>query len=254
MNQNYSIAWLKNKYEKEDVLKFIYFLGHTKKYGQDIGSFCFSQWFESSFVVNGVTYKTSEHWMMAQKALLFGDNNTFKKIVDCNKPGEAKALGRQVANFNENIWLESRFEIVCIGNIHKFNQNQDLGEYLLKTGNRILVEASPVDTVWGIGMSKDNRKIGNIHSWKGLNLLGFSLMEVRDFLYNFGFFSNLDNDLTAPWIECPDIDREDIFWKTSKGENIIFKFLRAYNNMTHKEKVIYKLSNPIPYYWKDFLN
>lgn len=201
MKQHYNIEWLIEKFESGDSLKFLYFWGHTKKHDQDVGNFCFSQWFESSFEVNGLTYKTTEHWMMAQKALLFNNKEIFEKIVSSDKPGEAKELGRQVIGFDENIWTENRFEIVRLGNIHKFNQNRDLGDYLLKTGNRILVEASPVDTIWGIGLTKDSNEIDNIYAWRGLNLLGFALMETRDFLNKFGFSSDLTNDIIVSHIK-----------------------------------------------------
>lgn len=191
MKQHYNIEWLIESIENDDSLKFLYFWGHTKKHDQEVGNFIFSQWFESPFMVNGLIYKTTEHWMMAQKAKLFNDENIFGQIINCDKPGEAKELGRQVIGFDENTWTKKRFEIVRIGNIHKFHQNRNLGEYLLKTGNRILVEASPVDTIWGIGLTKDSHDIDNVYSWRGLNLLGFALMETRDFLTKFGFDSSL---------------------------------------------------------------
>ena len=195
MKQRYNIEWLTDRFEKRDALKFLYFWGHKKKQDQDIGNFCFSQWFECSFMVNRLTYKSAEHWMMAQKALLFNNKEIFEKIVKCNNPGEAKELGRQVKGFDEKTWTENRYEIVRLGNIHKFNQNLDLGSYLLNTGNRILVEASPVDTIWGIGLNRFNKEINNIYAWKGLNLLGFALMETRDFLKEFGFIPDLTDDM-----------------------------------------------------------
>lgn len=252
MRQHYDIEWLTDRFENGDYLKFLYFWGHTKKHGQDAGNFCFSQWFESSFIVNGLTYKTTEHWMMAQKALLFDNKEIFEKIVNCDKPGEVKELGRQVIGFDENTWSENRFEIVRLGNIHKFNQNQNLGEYLLKTGNRILVEASPVDTIWGIGLTKDSNEIEDIYAWRGLNLLGFALMETRDFLNNFGFFSDLKNNLIAPWTKFPDKDDNDMFWGMGKGEQFMIEFSQTFNNMTDKEKRIYELTNPEPYNWRGF--
>lgn len=252
MRQHYNIEWLIDKSENGGYLKYLYFWGHTKKHNQDVGNFCFSQWFEGAFKVNGLVYKTTEHWMMAQKALLFDDKEIFEKIVNSDKPGEAKELGRQVVGFDENIWAENRFEIVRLGNIHKFNQNRDLGDYLLKTGNRILVETSPVDTIWGIGLTKESNEIDNLYAWRGLNLLGFALMETRDFLKDFGFFSDLKCDLIAPWIVYPDIDHKDVFWKMGKGEKYITKFLQMYHKLSDKEKTVFKLTNPEPYVWKGF--
>lgn len=182
MSNKYNINWLIKEQENNENLKFIYFWGNENKYNEDVGKFCFSQWFESHFIVDNITYKTSEHWMMAQKAKLFNDQVTFTKIISCKKPGEAKELGRQVLNFDEEIWNNNRFEIVKSGNIHKFSQNKKIEEYLKKTGDRILVEASPVDVIWGNGLSQDSKNISNISEWRGLNLLGFILMEVRDLL------------------------------------------------------------------------
>lgn len=186
MTPHYDITWLKEKIERGETVKFLYFWGHTNKYNEKAGKFCFSQWFNCPFVVDGITYPTAEHWMMAQKALLFGDKINFDKIVNCEKPGEAKELGRQVLGYDDVIWNEKKFEIVKQGNIHKFRQYPELADYLLHTENRVLVEASPVDRIWGIGLAQDNQDITNVDAWQGENLLGFALMEVRDYLKEFG--------------------------------------------------------------------
>lgn len=240
------------RFESGESLKFLYFWGHTKKPNQDIGSFCFSQWYYSPFTVNGLIYKTTEHWMMAQKAKLFDNVEIFKLIVDCDKPGEAKELGRQVVGFDEDTWIRNRYEIVRLGNIHKFNQNRDLGDYLLKTSSRILAEASPIDTIWGIGLTKDSADIENIYSWRGLNLLGFALMETRDFLTDFGFFEPLKTDLVAPWIKFPNIVSSDMFWRMGDGEQFIVNFSKKYNALSDKDKTIFRLSNPEPIDWIGF--
>lgn len=185
MKSQYNINWLTAKYESSENLKFLYFWGNTKKTEQ-IDKSCFSQWYDSPFEVAGTTYKTAEHWMMAQKALLFNDKKAFDKIVSSQKPGEAKEFGRAILGFDEAKWSENKFEIVKTGNIYKFSQNAELADYLIKTGDRILVEASPVDTIWGIGLAQDNPDINNIYAWRGENLLGFALMEARDYLINSG--------------------------------------------------------------------
>lgn len=160
--------------------KFIFFWGHQPSKDGSITNTCFSQWWKSSFIVNDINYKTAEHWMMAKKAELFKDKEVLNKIINCASPAEAKKLGREVKNYNEEIWLENRFQIVKQGNFEKFNQNNQLKEYLLKTNNRVIVESSPVDDIWGIGMASDHNDINNPEKWRGLNLLGFALMEVRD--------------------------------------------------------------------------
>lgn len=161
-------------------LKFLFFWGHQSSKDGSITKACFSQWYESSFTVDGITYKTAEHWMMAKKVALFNDFIALQKIVIANTAAEAKKLGREVLNYDEATWLKYRFEIVKEGNLHKFKQNKHIGEFLLNTKNRVLVEASPVDAIWGIGMASDHDNINNPSAWRGLNLLGFALMEVRD--------------------------------------------------------------------------
>lgn len=160
--------------------KYLFFWGHQPNKDGSISKTCFSQWWLSSFEVDNVTYKTAEHWMMAKKAELFNDNEIAEKIILADSPAEAKKLGREVKNYVDSVWLENRFEIVRQGNFYKFSQNKSLKEFLINTKERILVEASPVDPIWGIGMATDHKEVNNPEKWKGLNLLGFALMEVRD--------------------------------------------------------------------------
>ena len=129
--------------EKEDWKKedFVFFWGHRK--GKKIGKTCFSQWYEIEFEVDGHKYNCAEQYMMAQKAWLFKDIEIFGKILDATDPKVIKALGREVRNFDPKIWNKHKFEIVVKGNISKFADNPELKEFLLSTGNKILVEASP---------------------------------------------------------------------------------------------------------------
>lgn len=160
--------------------KYLFFWGHTPKQEGVIDKSCFSQWFPASFEVDGITYPTAEHFMMAEKARLFHDTETLPKILNASHPNEAKKLGRLVANFNGSIWEQHRFKIVTDGNLAKFAQNEPLREFLLNSGERILVEASPYDRIWGIGLAADNDKAQDPLQWRGLNLLGFALMAVRE--------------------------------------------------------------------------
>lgn len=123
---------------------------------------------------------TAEHHMMYQKAILFADEGSAKRLLSAKNPGEAKAIGREVSGFDQEIWNEHRFNIVVNANLSKFSSTPKLKEFLLSTGDRVLVEASPVDKIWGIGLAQDNPSCENPNSWKGENLLGFALMEVRD--------------------------------------------------------------------------
>lgn len=176
----YNLQWLLNKVEKKESIKYLFFWGHAPSKDGSITKSCFSQWWQSAFVVAGVKYATAEHWMMAKKAELFGDKEILQKILAAKSPAEAKKLGRKVQNFDPKVWGDNCFDIVCEGNYHKFSQHEDLKEFLLNTKNRILVEASPVDNIWGIGMAQDNDHAENPRLWKGSNLLGFALMEVRN--------------------------------------------------------------------------
>ncbi len=162
-------------------MEYVFFWGHRKP-ESGVAETCFSQWYESMFEVDGVVYQTAEHFMMAEKARLFGDYESERRILSADNPGAAKMIGRCVRGFDERKWMENRMSIVVNANFMKFGQNRELKEYILNTGNRILVEASPVDSIWGIGLAADNRDAENPNLWKGLNLLGFALMEVRGLL------------------------------------------------------------------------
>jgi len=117
--------------------------------------------------------------MMAAKAMLFGDAETAERIRAAPHPGAAKALGRQVRGFDEQRWAERRFSLVVTGNLAKFGQHPELRDFLLGTGSTILVEASPLDRIWGSGLTVDDEHAASPADWSGLNLLGFALMEVR---------------------------------------------------------------------------
>lgn len=167
------------RFNKGERFAFVHFWGHRPRADGRPSNSCFSQWFESPFQLDGVIYATAEHFMMAEKARLFGDDATCSRILQAQDPGTAKALGRQVAGYDEAAWVARRFEAVVQGNHAKFSQNPELGAYLRNTGSQVLVEASPVDPVWGIGLGKDDPRAGDPNTWQGLNLLGFALMAVR---------------------------------------------------------------------------
>jgi ribA/ribD-fused uncharacterized protein len=161
--------------------EYLLFWGHqAPKTG--VNKSCFSQWFEAEFKVDGLRYRTAEHFMMAAKARLFDDTQTCDRILAARTPGEAKKLGREIRGFDEAAWVEARLDIVTQGNIEKFAQNAALGAFLLGTGHQVLVEASPVDPVWGIGLAATDPAAQDPRAWRGLNLLGFALMAARDAL------------------------------------------------------------------------
>lgn len=155
------------------------FWGHRPRKDGKISDACFSQWWPCSFVIEGVTYTTAEQWMMASKARMFGDAEAEDRIMALEDPGKIKAIGRQVRGFVQAAWDAACFDLVTDGNVAKFGQDSKLKKYLLATGDDVLVEASPYDTVWGIGLSRDAPDVQNPRAWRGQNLLGFALMRAR---------------------------------------------------------------------------
>lgn len=179
----YNLPWLLEKIQMGETPKFLFFWGHQPSKDGQITASCFSQWWESSpFLVEGITYTSAEHWMMAQKALLFDDHVSFDKILVAKTPAKAKNLGRKVQNFDLELWKKKCFDVVTAGNVHKFGQDPDLKTFLLNTQDRVLVEASPLDPIWGIGLAASDPKAQDPEQWEGLNLLGFALMAARDIL------------------------------------------------------------------------
>ncbi len=170
---------LQEQVRKGHPFKYLCFWGHTPKHKDIVDKSCFSQWYPSVFEVDGYTYQNAEQFMMAQKAKLFEDDEIFEKILKAENPKKVKALGRLVKNYNEEMWLERRFEIVVQGNLAKFSQNLDLKQFLLNTSDSVIVEASPVDKIWGIGLATEDENAERPLLWNGLNLLGFALMDVR---------------------------------------------------------------------------
>ena len=160
-------------------VKYLHFWGHRARADGRVGASCLSQWWPSPFTVDGLTYSTAEHWMMARKARLFGDAEAERRVLAADHPALAKKAGRQVRGFDDAIWARERFGIVVEGSVHKFTAHADLREFLLGTGERVLVEASPVDRIWGIGLAADDAAAADPERWRGPNLLGFALMEAR---------------------------------------------------------------------------
>ncbi len=171
---------LMNRIEKGKTFEFVLFWGHTVSDDGTVNKTCMSQWYPASFEVDGSVYPTAEHYMMAGKARLFNDGEILDQIINCDTPKTAKALGRKVRGFNKDIWENNRMDIVTTGNLAKFTQNGKLREFLLNTSDKVLVEASPYDRIWGIGMGASHEDAENPEKWRGKNLLGFALMQVRD--------------------------------------------------------------------------
>lgn len=166
-----------------EAFNFIFFWEETPEHESVIGANCLSQWYEAPLVIDGVRYLTAEHFMMAEKARLFNDQFALQQILAANHPRLAKQIGRKVLNFDEKLWNQHSVEIVTHGNFAKFSQNQELQEYLITTHGKVLVEASPYDKIWGIGLARNEAAARNPTQWQGLNLLGFSIMKARAQLF-----------------------------------------------------------------------
>ncbi|MCT4596853.1 MAG: NADAR family protein [Vallitalea sp.] len=183
-NKDYSLKYNLKKvqadFRKGDNNKYIFFWGHRPSVDKKIIKSCMSQWWKSSFNIGIDEYCCMEQYMMAEKARLFNDHEIEERILNNKSPKQIKELGRQVRGFDDNIWKKYSPSIVLNGNFAKFIQNEKLKQYLISTKDSVLVEASPYDKIWGIGLSADHENATNPLLWKGQNLLGFALMEVRD--------------------------------------------------------------------------
>lgn len=177
----YSRSWLIERIRKGEPVEYLFFWGHQPSPDDRITSSCLSQWWPCDFSDRWV-YCSTEQYMMARKAELFQDYEILQKIRTETDPKAIKKLGRQVHDFDPAVWDKVKFQYVIAGNDLKFSQNQELANFLLSSGNAILVEASPNDCIWGIGMGKNDPASNNPEKWNGENLLGFALMEVRDHL------------------------------------------------------------------------
>jgi ribA/ribD-fused uncharacterized protein len=146
----------------------------------------FSNWYESKYELtvdeDTIEFNCSEQQYMAAKALCFNDAESYNKIMESDDPRVQKAIGQKVKNYDDSVWAAARYDAMLLSVYLKFSQNKDLQKILLDTGNKILCEASPFDIVWGIGMGADHPDILDQSKWKGQNLLGEALMEIRELI------------------------------------------------------------------------
>lgn len=173
----YTIQKLLKKYTRED---FVFFWHEYPQ--KPVSKTCLSNWYDCYFYVSGIKYFTTEQYMMASKALLFNDLNIYQQIFQAHTPQEFKNLGKQVNNYNDDVWNLHKDRIMIEGLYAKFSQNVELKDFLLSTEDKILVEASPYDKIWGIALDEDDDRVTDPSQWQGENHLGFALMTVRDLL------------------------------------------------------------------------
>ncbi|MEO6122549.1 MAG: NADAR family protein, partial [Ilumatobacteraceae bacterium] len=148
-NQAWTMEQLLASEAAGERVKYLPFWGHEPPADGSIGAHVLSQWFPHPFESDGVRYPTAEHFMMAAKARLFGDDERFASILNARSPGEAKKLGREVRGFVTDVWDGECVAIVRAGSIAKFGSTPEMSAYLIGTGRRVLVEASPRDLIWG---------------------------------------------------------------------------------------------------------
>lgn len=187
-------VWDKNYLIKlgENRPELLLFYGH--KVTDPVTETCLSQWYPCQFEVDSVKYTSAEQYMMAEKARLFGDEKIRTEILRTSDPRKCKALGRKVKNFDKAVWDKRKENIVRNGNFEKFMQNSALRSFLLSTGDKVLVEASPTDRVWGIGLGKNNPDALDPKKWRGQNLLGFILMAVRNEMAILDMYGEFDEE------------------------------------------------------------
>ena len=139
-----------------------------------------SNWYLSPFIVDGIRFSSMEQYMMYKKAVLFEDKDIAEQIMKTDDVALIKEFGRKVSNYNDSVWNGIRQIIIYKGLLEKFRQNDDLRKALLDTDDNILAECAVQDRIWGIGLSMTDNNRNDINAWNGQNLLGYSLMLVRD--------------------------------------------------------------------------
>jgi ribA/ribD-fused uncharacterized protein len=173
------VATLRAAVERGETFSYRFFWRPLVAADGRLTDACLGQWWMSDFVVDGVTYTSAEQWMMAGKATLFGDRAMREEILATRDPAVVKKLGKKVRNFDEATWKARCLDLVTDGNVAKFSQDAALRAHLVGTGDAVLVEASPLDKIWGIGLAADHPDACDPRRWRGANLLGFALMRAR---------------------------------------------------------------------------
>lgn len=179
---NYSNAWLIQQIITGETPTYTCFLSDRCMQNADWNTNCFNENYYAPFKIDGITYLTMQHWLMAQKAALFYDFVTMEKIIASKTAAHAKLLANQIHNVDEDVWLANAYALVVKGNVNKFAQNNELKQKLLNTGNSVIVAITSTDCIWGNGLKFEKNIAFNPFKWKGANLQGYALMQVRDIL------------------------------------------------------------------------
>lgn len=208
----------------------------------------YSNFYPAQFDYAGKHYSSSEQYMMAQKAIMLNDLKTHAEIMAAKTPATAKELGRKVKNYDEYLWSSVRFQTVRRGVRAKFQQNRTLRTQLLDTGNRILVEASPTDGLWGIKMAADTPGIENPREWCGENLLGKVLMRVRADLRIWVQNGGADYiDVTSSGIETSPDTLWDMplmaLWQNPVAEEILTPYVTCVDQLMKRRSAMFSVLN-----------
>lgn len=139
----------------------------------------FSNWYPCLFMYQDQKFFNSEQAFMWEKALFFDDFEIAEQLLAETNPKYAKALGRKVKNFNDEMWALASYPAMIAVNYAKWSSSHYLKDTLLSTYPKKLVEASPFDKIWGVGLRQDDDRILDEKQWQGMNLLGKALMNVR---------------------------------------------------------------------------
>ena len=143
-----------------------------------------SNWYPATFTLDGITFSSTEQYIMYRKCQIFGDTASASAVLATDDPAQQQAIGKKAAGFNATLWDGLKQAIAFRGLMAKFSQNEDLKKQLLATGNAYLVECAHSDVIWACGIRVNEKERFDISKWRGQNILGFTLMEVRDALRN----------------------------------------------------------------------
>ena len=145
-----------------------------------------SNWYLSPFDLDGVHYSSAEQYIMYQKCVLFGDTASAKAVLATNDTEAQQTIGRHAKGYIGAVWAGRRQLVAVRGLLAKFSQNEDLKKKLLDTGEAWLVECAYSDTIWACGIRLNEDERFDVSKWRGQNILGFALMEVRSILRKAG--------------------------------------------------------------------
>lgn len=158
------------------ICKAIYFHKPEEPYG------FLSNWYPSTFELDGLTFSSVEQYIMYKKCMQFGDREAANAVMATHSPAKQQAIARKAKGYNDVVWKGLRQPVAMRGLFEKFKQSPNLLEQLLETRDSYLVECAVSDRSWACGISLYDDARFNLANWKGSNILGFALMEVREML------------------------------------------------------------------------